>query len=72
MFTILSIFLSIYFVYAAPAFAYLDPGAGGFLLQGVIAALATASVAITMGWQRIKKLAGSLWHSLRKHMPDAK
>lgn len=39
---------------AAPAYAYIDPGTGSFLIQGVIAAVVGAGVAIKMFWGRIK------------------
>ncbi len=39
---------------AAPAFAYIDPGTGSFLLQGIIAAVIGAGVTIKLFWHRIK------------------
>jgi hypothetical protein len=40
----------------APALAYLDPGTGSFIIQGVIAAVVGAGLAIKMFWHRIKAL----------------
>jgi len=37
-----------------PASAYVDPGTGSFLVQGIIAALVGAGVAVKMFWGRIK------------------
>lgn len=45
-------FLSI----ASPAYAYLDPGTGSMILQGIIAGLAITSVTIKMWWYKIKSL----------------
>jgi len=40
--------------YAAPAYAYLDPGTGSIILQGLIATVAGALVAGRLYWQRVK------------------
>jgi hypothetical protein len=37
-----------------PAHAYLDPGTGSLLLQGLIAGAAAASVAVGAYWARIR------------------
>lgn len=37
-----------------PAFAYLDPGAGSFMLQMLIAGVMSALFAIKMYWYRLK------------------
>jgi hypothetical protein len=39
---------------AAPAFAYIDPGTGSFLVQGVIAAVIGVGVATKLFWAKIK------------------
>ena len=36
------------------AFAYIDPGLGSILLQGIIGAIAAASLTIKIYWQKIK------------------
>jgi hypothetical protein len=36
-----------------PAFAYLDPGAGSMLLQGILAAVAGSVFALKQYWRRI-------------------
>jgi len=38
------------------AFAYLDPGTGSMILQGVFGALLAAGVALGLFWERVKKL----------------
>ena len=44
---------------ATPALAYIDPGTGSFLLQGIIAAVIGAGVTIKLFWHRIKAALGS-------------
>jgi len=39
---------------AAPAYAYLDPGTGSILVQGLLAAIAGVAVAGRLYWGRIK------------------
>lgn len=43
---------------AGPAFAYLDPGTGSIILQGIIAAVAAASVTARIYWHRILDILG--------------
>lgn len=38
-----------------PAYAYIDPGTGSFLIQGLVATFFSATFAIKMYWQRVKK-----------------
>lgn len=37
----------------AAAWAYIDPGTGSFIVQGIIAAVVGAGLAIKMFWRRI-------------------
>jgi hypothetical protein len=41
---------------SSPAYAYLDPGTGSILLQGLLAALAAASAAVAAFWSQIRRL----------------
>jgi hypothetical protein len=41
---------------STPAYAYLDPGTGSMIIQGVVAALAVASAAVAAFWTRIRRL----------------
>ena len=50
-YTILLIILS---AYSSNAYAYLDPGVGRIILQGIIASIAAASLTIKIYWQKIK------------------
>ena len=49
----LIVFASLLLV-TTPAFAYIDPGTGSFLLQGLIATFLTASFAVRGYWHRVK------------------
>ena len=40
-------------LYAAPAYAYLDPGTGSLLIQGIIASIAAAGAIVRLYWHRI-------------------
>jgi hypothetical protein len=46
-------------LWAPPALAYVDPGTGSFVIQGIIAAVVGAGVALKIFWKRITgKLGG--------------
>ena len=40
--------------YTSPAYAYLDPGMGSMLLQGLIAGLAAIMGFLSIYWQKVK------------------
>lgn len=42
-------------VVSLPAHAYLDPGTGSALIQGLIAAVAAVGVTLKLYWHRIKR-----------------
>ncbi len=44
------------FLSSSPAYAYLDPGTGSMIVQGLVAALAVASAAVAASWTRIRQL----------------
>ena len=54
LFTIYIIMFS--FFITSPAYAYLDPGTGSLILQGIIAGLAMLSITIKMWWHKITSL----------------
>lgn len=54
------VFLGASLTYAAPAFAYLDPGTGSIILQGIIATVAGMLVAGRLYWQRVKMFFAGL------------
>jgi hypothetical protein len=41
---------------ALPAYAYLDPGTGSMLIQGIIGAVAAVGVALKLYWHKLKIL----------------
>ncbi len=41
-------------IFNTNAFAYIDPGLGSILLQGIIGAIAAVSLTVRIYWQKIK------------------
>ncbi len=41
-------------IWALPAYAYLDPGTGSMLIQGIIGAIAAVGVTLKLYWHKIK------------------
>lgn len=52
--------------WATPVFAYIDPGTGSAILQGILAALAAIALTAKLYWHRLLKLLG-----LRKDTTEA-
>ena len=48
-----------------PAYAYLDPGSGSMLMQGILASIAVAGVAISGYWSKVRGIA-SAWLTRRR------
>lgn len=44
--------------FAAPAFAYLDPGTGSMLLQVILGGIAAVGVALKLFWHKIRVALG--------------
>ena len=55
---VLIISLLFYFAATRPAAAYLDPGTGSIILQGLIGAIAGGLVIIRLYWSRVKNFFG--------------
>jgi hypothetical protein len=55
------------FVCATPAYAYVDPGSGGMLVQLLLGGVAGAALIARLYWQRLLKRIG-----IRKDEPDQK
>ena len=53
------------FVCATPAYAYVDPGSGGMLIQLLLGGFAGAALIVRLYWQRFLKRIG-----LRREEPD--
>lgn len=49
--------------YISPAYAYLDPGTGSIILQGLLAGIAAAMAAAGLYWARLKNFFSSLFSS---------
>jgi hypothetical protein len=45
--------LVLFAVLAAPAYAYIDPGSGSMILQGIFAAIAAIAVTAKLWWHRL-------------------
>jgi hypothetical protein len=45
-------------VTATPAYAYLDPGSGGMIVQLLLGGLAGAGVLVRLFWNRVRKFVG--------------
>ena len=56
--------------YTSSAYAYLDPGTGSIILQGLIAGIMVAVAAWGVFWQRIKSFLSSLF-SFTKSTKDS-
>ena len=50
----LFILLTFALTFSTNAYAYLDPGMGSIILQGIIATIAGTSLTIGIYWQKIK------------------
>ena len=44
--------------YTSPAYAYLDPGTGSVLLQGLIGGIAATIAFLSIYWQKVKAFFG--------------
>jgi hypothetical protein len=55
---------------SSDAYAYLDPGTGSLILQGLLAAIAAAAAAAALYWNRILLFFGIRKHN--DHIEEAK
>jgi hypothetical protein len=46
--------LGVYIGFTAPAYAYLDPGTGSLLLQGLIATIAAGAATVSIYWGKVR------------------
>lgn len=56
---------------SSPAYAYLDPGTGSMIVQGLVAGLAVASAAVAAFWTRIRQLFSGRRKPADPEPPDA-
>lgn len=52
--------------YAGPVYAYLDPGTGSIILQGLIAGVAGLLVVLKLYWARLKSFFSSTAFTTKK------
>jgi hypothetical protein len=64
---LLACLISLFWV--TPSYAYLDPGTGSILLQGILASIAVAFGMLRMYWHRFKGFVASITGS-RREQPD--
>jgi hypothetical protein len=50
-----------------PAYAYLDPGTGSYILQLILAALLGAAFAVKLFWKDVKAFFGKLFSRQEDH-----
>jgi F0F1-type ATP synthase assembly protein I len=55
---------------SSPAYAYLDPGTGSMIVQGLLAALAALSAVVAAFWTRIRRFLSRRAASERAPGPD--
>lgn len=46
------------FALVQPAYAYIDPGTGSAILQGILAGVVTLGVVLKLYWHKLLKLVG--------------
>lgn len=63
--------LFVFMLVPLDAFAYLDPGTGSALLQGIIGGVAAIGVVIKLYWHRILRFLGISKESPKKFYGDA-
>lgn len=59
-------------VYMSPAYAYLDPGTGSIILQGLLASIAATMTIAGLYWQRIKSFFLSIFSPKKSTGPHLK
>jgi hypothetical protein len=57
--------------HTAPALAYLDPGTGSIIVQGLLAGIAAVVVAGSVFWHRIKTKFNSLFRRRKSPATDS-
>jgi hypothetical protein len=57
-FTSAVVLIFLFILVPMPAHAYLDPGSGSALIQGILGAVAAIGVALKLYWHRVLKFLG--------------
>ncbi len=59
-----------YFIITSPAFAYLDPGSGGFIVQMVLAFIAMILIFFRSAWYKFKELVLKFFGLFKRKKKD--
>ena len=51
----------LYFALATPAYAYIDPGSGSYVLQLLVASLLAGLFAVEVFWSKVRDFGGLGW-----------
>lgn len=65
-------FLLLFAAAISPAYAYLDPGTGSLIIQGLLAGIAMVLLTIKMYWQKLLSLFHSLFRKSKPKITDSK
>lgn len=57
----------LYLIWAKPAWAYLDPGSGSYMLQLALSGLLGFVFLVKMKWRKIKAFILGMWEKLNGH-----
>jgi len=68
--SVLAVLSLLFCLFPVRAHAYLDPGAGSYILQMVLAAILGIGVAIRLSWGRIKSFVGKLRSKGKENQKD--
>lgn len=53
---VLTVSLLFFLAFHSPAFAYLDPGTGSMILQGIIGGVAVGAATISVYWKKLTSI----------------
>ena len=59
-------FIACFFLFQSQAFAYIDPGTGGIILQAILGFIAAVGATITIYWRKFKELLKKIFKSKNK------
>lgn len=62
-------FITVFIIFISlinPAYAYLDPGSGGFILQMILGFIAATVTTVSIYWQKFKILVQNFLNKFKK------
>lgn len=65
------LFSSLWLVFSTPAYAYLDPGTGSYILQLLIGVLIGAAFAVRIYWKKICSFLNDRFSRRRKNEKES-